>query len=316
MSTQFDAASLHTDVVDGMVTFTPLATAKFLISSRGSVAHLPVFKSTLRSPAYQTIFNDMVKGYVAPCVSQRSSMWTELGKAIEGGADEDLVFAWLARVNWQLPRNVFDIDTHGAMLKTQCPYLSNGDHGAPLVAACLEGHVSVTTLLLKCGARPIEDCRVETWSGDHWGTGWYYTTAIAAAIFNGKVSLVKTLLRHVSPSLPDILHECVSTIHQEGGDDGKYYAWGRSALCGAISAGRPAILTLLLQSRADLAKPCYWVSKLIQTETRDLADGLAGARCHWTTAGTQPLQMAVALAEGGTSEIVKMLEAAIKSEQV
>ena len=59
----------------------------------------------------------MVKGYVAPCISQlsqRSSMWTELGKAIEGGADEELVFAWLARVNWQLPRNVFDIDTHTA----------------------------------------------------------------------------------------------------------------------------------------------------------------------------------------------------------
>ena len=64
------------------------------------------------------------------------------------------------------------------------------------------------------------------------------------------------------------------------------------------------------------AKPCYWVSKLIQTEARDLADGLAGARCHWTTAGTYPLQMAVAWAEGGTSEIVKMLEAALKSEQV
>ena len=80
--------------------------------------------------------------------------------------------------------------------------------------------------------------------------------------------------------------------------------------------GRPAILTLLLQSRADPAKPCYWVSKLIQTEARDLADGLAGARCHWTTAGTYPLQMAVAWAEGGTSEIVKMLEAAVKSEQV
>ena len=202
------------------------------------------------------------------------------------------------------------------MLKTQCPYLSNGDHGEPLVAACSQGHVSVTTLLLKCGACPIEHCRVETWSGDHWGTGWYYTTAMAAAIFNGKVALMETLLRHVSPSLPDILHECISIFHQEGGDDGKYYAWGRSALCGAISAGRPAILTLLLQSRADLAKPCYWVSKLIHTEARDLADGLAGARCLWTTAATYPLQMAVALAEGGTSDIVKMLEAALISEQV
>ncbi len=165
-------------VADEISMCTPLGTAKLILSNRSAMAHLPRLQSMLRSSAWQAIVRTAAERHVEEYdqwgqLPRTANFWQDLGVAIAGGADEDLIFSCLADVGWRLPRAVATTDmVLGEQFLPQCPYPYYGPCGGPLFAACDLGNIAVATLLLKCRADPLDDRQVDQWSGGVNANGW------------------------------------------------------------------------------------------------------------------------------------------------
>ena len=246
--------------------------------------------------------------------------WQYLGVAIAGGADQDLVFAFLATTGWQLPQtSAMRRHESKERFHARCPYPFRGPCGGPLFAACDLGSAAVATLLLKCRADPREESQVDQWVGNYEEEAWACTTALSTAVARGRISIVEKLFLYLKPVLPDVLRECCYELHNGGVQLWKYdqgvYARGHTILCDAIQTGHPAIVKLLLHSLANPTEPCQWETVRAEEDGSDGAphDAFALPDQLWITRRKTPLQIAKEMRQGGADQngIAALLESVV-----
>ena len=219
MSFYFDVC-LKLEVVGCIGMAVPFSCARLLVTCRGGRAMLPLLKERPKYSAWQAAFQVALHRCLRTWTNRGNyltpeTLMQELGVAIAHDADEELVFAFLAAIDFQVQLGETSSDDDEDELCDWCPYAFRGPFGSPLFAASTRNS-TVTAIILRCRADPCRNHFVKGDYGDGDIEAWEAETPLHAAVRDGADSTVELLLHHGGKSIVRALQQPGYERHGRG----------------------------------------------------------------------------------------------------